>query len=134
MFFMPIDLPPQPINEKPPWIAAEAFLKFDKTNEQPYTASHSCEAFALDLTEAGKIYALDFYRVRTNFINGRAHIFNAIDTRDRGTVYIEPQDDLPYERPFIGGYMCWIEEYQNQAMEKCYYDPEYQIQEILIYE
>ena len=92
---------------KPTWMDVVRFLERDHTNWQAFTADHSCEAFALDLENAAKEEGLNFYRVRVNFENGAAHIFNAIETSDHGTIYIEPQEDYRYATPKVGGYLCW---------------------------
>jgi hypothetical protein len=110
------------------WKDVYTFLEHDHTNWQEYTSSHSCEAFAQDLQDAGRAAGLDFYRVRVNFESGAAHIFNAVETTDRGTVYIEPQGDDRYAPPEAGSYLC----YNSSGI--CWIAAGMKIAEVIVYD
>ena len=88
------------------WKDVYTFLDKDHTNWQEYTGEHNCEAFAKDLRDAGWQQGIRFYRVGVGFENGARHIFNAVETSNLGTVYIEPQSDMRYTEPKVGGYLC----------------------------
>jgi hypothetical protein len=88
------------------WKDVYTFLEKDHTNWQQFTGEHNCEAFSKDLRDAGQENGIQFFRVRVNFENGAAHIFNAVETSDLGIVYIEPQADMRYAEPKVSGYLC----------------------------
>lgn len=88
------------------WKDVYTFLEKDHTNWQEFTNEHNCEAFAKDLQDASRERGLHFFRVGIGFENGARHIFNAVETSDLGIVYIEPQSDMRYAEPKVGGYLC----------------------------
>ena len=86
------------------WMELVSFLSDDHTNWNEYIPDHYvCLDFAIDLVEnAGKqnikawVVIVDFYNQESN------HAFAAFETTDRGTVFIEPQADVPYVNPKVG--------------------------------
>jgi hypothetical protein len=91
------------------WQQLVTFLEKDHTNWEAFTPDHSCEAFAHDLENAAQKEGFLVWRVRVDFENGAAHIFDAFQTSDLGDVYIEPQNDERYTVPEVGGYLCYID-------------------------
>jgi hypothetical protein len=85
------------------------FLEQDKTNLAEFGKDgHNCEWFAQTLQDNAWKQHIHLYRVRVNFGDSDAHIFNAIDTTDLGTIYIEPQADEQLDTPMVGGHICHI--------------------------
>lgn len=123
-------------SQKPTLTEVLLFLRYDQTDSPEYKPEeYICEDFALQLQKNGIAAGYDFYRVRVNFSNAVGHMFNAIDTLDKGTVYIEPQDDLPYEKPQIGGFICYNKNFWdlNNVDISCFENEDFIITEIYEY-
>lgn len=110
------------------------FLLIDKTNEHKRIEGvYVCEQFALALQMAGRAHSMEIYRVRVNFNGGNAHMFNAVNTIDAGTIYIDPQSDLPYAKPMIGEHICFPENMWEGGEIRCAEYEGFVIEEIIEY-
>lgn len=83
------------------------FLQADKTNQNKYVDGYKCVQFSKELIARANEQGIGAYLVIVTFSNyERSHVFVAFPTTS-GTVYIEPQSDLRYEKPINGMPLCY---------------------------
>jgi hypothetical protein len=99
---------PPPILYRPiTWMQLVSFIELDHTNWNTYTSKYKCLDFAIDLVANSAQQNIKAWVVVVYFLNQPVgHAFTAFDTTDVGTVYIEPQTDIPYLHPRVGQPLC----------------------------
>ena len=77
----------------PRWKDVKSFLHKDKTNLNTWTErNYDCTAFSTDVVKNAIENNIFMCIVEVNFIEG-AHIIIAVNTSNKGLLYIEPQSD-----------------------------------------
>jgi hypothetical protein len=88
------------------WMQLVSFLEKDPTNLNKYTPDYVCIDFAADLVENATNEDIQAWIVVVQIYGPEDHAIAAFKTTDRGTVYIEPQTDIPYKKPTVGQPLC----------------------------
>ncbi len=90
------------------WQELADFLSADHTNWNEYTLDvYDCTNFSIELVENARKQNLKAWNVWVKFEGKKiGHDFVAIETSDRGIVFIEPQGDNTYSYVEIGNNLC----------------------------
>lgn len=90
------------------WKELAHFLDTDHTNWKTYNPdNYVCLDFAIDLVENAKKQNINARIIGVDFTNGETgHAFVAFETSDKGTVYVEPQEDVTYLNVAVGNNLC----------------------------
>ncbi len=90
------------------WQELVDFLAEDHTNWHTYDLEdYNCMDYAIDLTANARLENIEVRIVTVDFVGQElGHAFVAFETKDKGTVFVEPQGDNTYSNVNIGYDLC----------------------------